>query len=106
MLRGVFGVATFFCFVALSGCSHIKIVSFDKRQNTVTVQGGKWASDANYQEAADEYCRGPATLLAMDETTVGTYTNANGQFYGRSANAQAMSVGIVRYNRTFACGTK
>ena len=89
--------------LTLSGCSHIKVVSFDKRHNTVTIQGGKWASDEDYKKAADEYCHQPATLLAMNETTVGTYTNTNAQFYGRSANAQATSMGIARYNKTFTC---
>src|SRR6478736_2075708 len=80
-------VLTIFSLLALSACSHIKVVAFDKRQNTVTIQGGKWASDSNYQEAAEEYCKGPATLVAMDETTVGSYTVAQTQTYGNTTYA-------------------
>jgi hypothetical protein len=87
----------------LPTCSHIKVVAFDKRQNIVTIQGGKWASDNDFQKAADEYCQGPATLLAMDETTVGSYTAAQAHTYGNATYAQAGTRGVRRYNKTFSC---
>ena len=96
-------ILTIFSLLILSACSHIKVAAFDKRQNTVTIQGGKWASDADYQEAADEYCKGPAALLAMDETTVGTYTAAQAQRFGNMAYAQAATTSKRRYNKTFTC---
>jgi hypothetical protein len=40
-------LAVFYCLtLSLSACSHIKVAAFDKGQNTVTIQGVKWASDA------------------------------------------------------------
>ena len=87
----------------LSACNHIKVVAFDKRQNTVIVQGGKWASEADYQQAADQYCMGPATLMAMDETTVGSYTTAQAQRSGNTAYAQAVTTSKRRYNKTYSC---
>ena len=96
----VLGVVALF---ALSACTHIKVVAFDKRQNTVTIQGGKWATDDDYQQAADEYCKGSASLLAMDETMVGSYTTVNAQSYGRTTNAYAISSPIRRYDKTFSC---
>ena len=101
--RSLSTVLTIFSLLALSACSHIKVVAFDKRQNTVTIQGGKWASDSDYQEAADEYCKGPATLVAMDETTVGSYTAAQAQTYGNTTYAQAGTRGVRRYNKVFTC---
>lgn len=94
-----------FSLLTLFACSHIKVVAFDKRQNTVTVQGGKWTSADDYQEAADKYCHRPATLLAMNETIVGDYTSANVQTYGSSQYGQAITTRIRRYNKTFSCNS-
>ena len=94
---------TVFCLLALSACTHIKVIAFDKRQNTVTIQGGKWASDGDYQKAADEYCKGPAALLAMDTTMVGSYSTGSASIYGNTASGSAVTMGIRRYNRLFGC---
>jgi hypothetical protein len=99
-------VLTVFYPLTFCGCSHIKIVAFDKRQNTVTVQGGKWASDDDYQTAAAAYCQGPATLLAMHETSAGTYNTATAQSYGTMVSASGSSVPIRRYKKTFSCDSK
>ena len=102
-MKGVVHLLTIFSLFTLSACTHIKVVAFDKRQNTVTIQGGKWASDDDYQKAADEYCQGAATLLAMNENTVGSYTSASAQSYGNSASGSAITMGIRRYNKLFSC---
>jgi hypothetical protein len=61
-------VLSIFLPLTLSSCrSGIRVVAFDKQQNTVTVGGAPWASDVKFQAAADEYCQAPATLLAMRE---------------------------------------
>ena len=67
-----------FALLSFSACTHIKVVAFDKRQNTVTIQGGKWATESDYQKAADEYCQGPATLLAMNTGFVGQAIRGGG----------------------------
>jgi hypothetical protein len=87
----------------MSACTHIAVARFDKQANTVTIQGGKWASTEDYQKAAEKYCGGSATLLNMGQRTVGTYTTANVQSYGSSANGSATTVGIQRYDYTFSC---
>jgi len=96
---------SFFSFltVQLVGCTHIKVVAFDKADNTVTVQGGKWANDDDYQREAEKYCGGPASVVRMSERTVGSYTTAQVNSYGNSASGTATTVGIKRWDRTFRC---
>ncbi len=96
----------------LSGCAHIKIVSFDNTDRTVVVQGGKWASDDDYEKAAKEWCKSASvSLLNMNQRTVGSYTtattNVSGSTYGNNfsgtANGTATTVGIHRYDRKYKC---
>jgi hypothetical protein len=97
-------VVTLVCpLLMLSACSHIRVVAFDKRQNLVVIQGGKWASDDDFQHAADEYCHGPATLLAMYESTDDSHTSAQAQRFGNITVAQAQTTSVQRYNKTFSC---
>jgi hypothetical protein len=63
----------------ISGCSHIKVVGFDKQANTVSVQGGRWDSEDDVRKEAEKYCGGPVDLLNMGQRTVGAYTSANAQ---------------------------
>ena len=87
----------------LTACSHIRVVGFDKQANTVTVQGGKWASEAEIQKEAEKYCGGSVTLLRMGQRQVATYTQANVQSFGSSASGQATTVGIHRNDYTYSC---
>ncbi len=89
--------------LSCAGCSHIKVVGFDKKENTVSVQGGKWDSEESIQKKAEEYCGGPVTVLNMGQSTVGTYTSANAQAYGNTAYGSATTVGIKRNVYTFSC---
>lgn len=88
---------TVFSLPLLLGCSHVGVVAFDKRANTVTVQGGKWASEEDYQKAAEKYCGGPATLLSMNQREAGAYSSISGN--------TMTTVPIRRWDRTFTCGT-
>lgn len=87
----------------LSGCSHIRVVAFDKQANTVSVQAGRWASQEEVQKEAEGYCNGPVALLKMGESIVGTSTSANAQAYGTSAYGSAVTTGIRRRVYTYAC---
>lgn len=81
-----------FCLLSLSGCIKARVVAFDNTHKTVTIQGGKRTTAVEYQQAAEEHCHGPATLLAMQETTVG---------YDLSSGTDARP--MLRYNKTFGC---
>ena len=89
----------------LIGCTHIRLVSFDRQVNTVTIQGGKWDKNQDYEKAAMEACHSSrVTLLKMDETSAGSETTYDNNFSG-SANiiGSATTTPIKRWNRTFKC---
>lgn len=86
-----------------AGCSHVKVVGFDKEANTVSVQGGRWDSEENIQKEAEKYCGGPVSLLRMGQRTVGAYTSANIQNYGESAQGFATTSSIHRNVYTYSC---
>lgn len=77
----------------LSGCSHIRVTGFNKKENTVTIQGGKFDSEADVQKAAEKYCGGAATLVSMDEKPVGSTTQLSP--YGYSSTSTTVQ------NRSF-----
>jgi hypothetical protein len=80
-----------FSLLTLSACIKARVVAFDNKQNTVTVQGGKRTPAEEFQQAAEEHCQGPATLLTMQETTVGYDTSAG------------TVTPMRRYNKMFIC---
>lgn len=86
-------------FLLLNSCSHIQVVEFDKQNSTVSIQGGKWDSEQDVQNAARNYCGGPVKLLTMGQKTVGTYTSAS----GGTGYASATTVGINRNIYTYSC---
>ncbi len=50
------------------GCNHIRIAEFDNRTRTVTVAGGKLASQSGLDEKAQEFCgQSKALLLGCGE---------------------------------------
>jgi hypothetical protein len=81
-----------FSLLTLSACIKARVVAFDKTQNIVTIQGGKRTTAEEFQQAAEEHCQAPATLLTMQETTVG---------YDTSSGTDARPV--LRYNKMFGC---
>jgi hypothetical protein len=82
----------------VQGCAHAKhleVASFDKINGTVTIQGGKWASQGDYQSQADEYCGHEAKLMSMNQTSDGQTVVGDSTF--------AVSRGNKRFQYTFSC---
>ena len=86
--------------VLFSACTHLRIVGFNKETNTVTVQGGKWATMDEYQQEADNYCGKKASLVNMSETVEGSHTNI---YNSGTGTANATTTPIRRYQYTFKC---
>lgn len=111
MKNRLFLILLLFC---VGGCSHIRVVAFDKQANTVSVQGGKWDSEEAIVKQAEQYCGTSVTILSMQERMVGAYTSSNAsgnaQSYGNSnygsAYGSAVTTGIRRNVYTFSCSAK
>ena len=97
---------SFFVYLGLTGCTHIEVAAFDKRTNTVSIMGGRHAEMQDYQEAANQYCGGPATLLKMDSSVEGAVAIGNAQTYGSTTYGSATAIPIKRWVYTFSCGTQ